>query len=278
MTTTEDYNASLDWRGARGESWCVHVDGLEALLASINAPLVEALRLDAPHAVADIGCGGGGASRAVIAAARPGSTVHGFDVSEALVAAARQRVPSVEFFVRDVATSDAPVLYDRLVSRFGVMFFADAPQAFSNLTRWLRPGGRLAFAVWGPIADNRWAGVVRDVVAERVELPAPLPDAPGPFRYADVSALTALLDGAGFESVHAEAWRGRLPLGATPATAAEFALGAFSSFAVLLNAAGEAVVAGARRALTEAFAQHVHDGGVALEARVHIVTAERPAG
>ena len=50
----------------------------------------------------------------------------------------------------DMATAtatDGP--YDRLASRFSVMFFDDPPAAFANLVRWLVPGGRFAFAVWG---------------------------------------------------------------------------------------------------------------------------------
>lgn len=56
--------------------------------------------------------------------------------------------------------------YDRLVSRLGVMFFGCAPAAFANLRRWLVPGGRLGFAVWGPVEDNPWAAAARAAVAE----------------------------------------------------------------------------------------------------------------
>ena len=56
--------------------------------------------------------------------------------------------------------------YDRLVSRLGMMFFEDPPAAFANLARWLAPGERFAFAVWGRPAENPWMTTVPEVVAE----------------------------------------------------------------------------------------------------------------
>jgi SAM-dependent methyltransferase len=180
--------------------------------------------------------------------------------------------------VADVATAtppDAP--YDRLVSRFGIMFFDDPPAAFSSIVRWLAPGGRFVFAAWASPADNPWQTTVRDVVAEFAELPRSDPEAPGPFRYAGPDKLLALLARAGFAELDVRDWRGSLPVGgALPATeAADFALAAFSSFGELLAAAGDGALAGARSALTERFARHEVDGGVRLDACVHVFTGTR---
>ena len=87
---------------------------------------------------------------------RPGGqrrVVHGFDISPALIELARARKRSDEraiaFEIADMTTATAPEEpYDRLASRFGIMFFDDPPAAFANLVRWLAPGGRFAFAVW----------------------------------------------------------------------------------------------------------------------------------
>jgi SAM-dependent methyltransferase len=91
----------------------------------------------------------------------PGSVVHGFDLSPALIELARSRKRSDErafaFEIADMATAPAPEEpYDRLFSRFGIMFFDDPLAAFANLVRWLASGGRFAFAVWGPPAENPW--------------------------------------------------------------------------------------------------------------------------
>lgn len=47
---------------------------------------------------------------------------------------------------------------DLVFSKFGVMFFADPEAAFANLHRAAKPGGRLAFICWRPMAENPFAG------------------------------------------------------------------------------------------------------------------------
>jgi hypothetical protein len=81
------------------------------------------------------------------------------------------------------------------------MFFADPPSAFENLRGWLAAGGRVAFAVWGPVEDNAWMAATRAAVADAVAVPPADPDAPGPFRYADADPFVALLTRAGFHDV-----------------------------------------------------------------------------
>ena len=272
----------MDWTAARGDTWRAHQSGLEALLAPVDEPLIRALRLDAPCRVAEIGCGSGGTALEILRRAPQGTIVHGFDVSPTIIEAARARVPpeerAVAFEVADVATAavgEAP--YHRLSSRFGVMFFGDPRAAFSNLRRWLGPGGRFAFAIWGPPADNPWMTIVREVVAERVDLPPAAPDAPGPFRYAEADKLVRLLEGAGFAELDVSRWRGALPMGGQlpPAAAAHFALASFSSFAEQLATAGSDAFAEAHRALTARLRRHQRDGAVWMGASVSIVTGTR---
>ena len=144
--------SASDWALARGEKWRDQLTGMEAMLAPVDEPLIHALHLDAPYRVADIACGGGGTTLQILRRAPAGSVVHGFDISPALIELARDRAwpdGRIVFEIADVATAPAPAEpYDRLVSRFGVMFFDDPPVAFANLAPWLAPGGRFAFAVW----------------------------------------------------------------------------------------------------------------------------------
>jgi len=270
------------WATARGAKWAASLRGTEAMLAPVDAPLVAALALDGPYRLAEVGSGGGATALEVLRQAPSGSVVHGFDVSPDLVDVARKRVPAgehrVAFQVADmsIAAPDAP--YDRLYSRFGVMFFDEPRTAFANLARWLVPGGRFAFAVWGPLGENPWMAAVRDVVASIVELPPAPPDAPGGFRYGDVARLVALLEGAGLRGLHVRDWRGTLPVGGelSAAEAARFAIGSFQSYAEVLASAGDAATAEAQRALTARFEPHQGGGAVRLDARVHVVTGERP--
>jgi SAM-dependent methyltransferase len=271
-------SSSSDWAGARGEKWRAQMTGMEATMAPIDAPLIDALELTAPCKIADLGCGGGRTALEVLRRAPAGSVVHGFDVSPAILDAARARIPPGEralaFELADVAKATPPQRYDRLLSRFGLMFFEDPAAAFGNLRHWLARGGRFAFAVWGPIPDNPWMVLVRGVVSAIVELAPPNPDGPGPFRYADASKLVALLEAAGFEELAVQDHRPTLAVGGGlgAAEAARFALGSFSTFAEDLAAAGADAASRAQRDLAERFSAHLHDGQVRLSSRVHIVT------
>lgn len=265
------------WTAARGEKWRRHFARMDAMLAPVDEPLIRALRLDAPCRIAEVGCGGGGTSVELLRRAPAGSVVHGFDISPALIEVARGRGTDpgeVVFDIADMARAVPPAgVYGRLVSRFGVMFFADPPAAFRNLLRWLAPAGRFAFAVWGRPSDNPWMTIVRETVAGIVDLPPSDPDAPGPFRYGDASCLLHVLDEAGYRDLEVSDWRGMLPIGGElPAEdAAEFALASFSNFAELLFEAGDRAFRDAKEVLARRLLDCQRDGAVRLEARVNIV-------
>lgn len=267
--------SEYDWAGSRGAQWRDMVEGMEAMLAPTDAPLIEALALDGgPLRIAEIACGGGGTTGAIAAAAPAGSEITGFDISPDLVVAAMARAGDVARFVEANAATWRPERpYDRLASRFGVMFFDDPAAAFANLRHWLVPGGRLAFAVWGPPTEVGFMAEIRATLAAVMALPASDPDAPGPCRYGDPAKLVALLDGAGFHGAVSRTWRGALPVpGATPEAAADFLLASSSSAAPLEDAPME-VRSAARARLAQACARHFEDGAARMPVRIEIVTA-----
>jgi SAM-dependent methyltransferase len=278
-----DNPALPDWTGSRGNKWSSQLSGMEAMLAPVNEPLIRALKLEAPARIADIGCGGGATTLEILRRARAGTVVHGFDISPASIRSARAQTPpdprAIAFEVADMASAAPPgEFYDRLVSRFGVMFFDDPDSAFTNLLHWLAPHGRFSFAVWGPLAENPWMTTVRQVVAEMIDMPPSDPEAPGPFRYADANKLLTLLERAGFGDLVLDNWNGALPIGGglPPAEAANFALASFSNFGELLAEAGNEALHQARQSLTARLAPHQQDGAVRMDASVHIFTGVRP--
>lgn len=275
--------SAADWADSRGDKWLRQLPGMEATLKPVDEPLIQALHLDKPYRIADIGCGGGGTTLALHHQAPAGSVVDGYDIASGLIDVARRRADDADapivFEVADLATEPPPIApYDRLVARFSTMFFGDPQAAFANVLPWLRPGGRFAFAVWGPLADNPWFTHLRNSVAEVIAVPAPAPDAPGPFRYAEVDTLLALLGQAGFADLQVSDWRGLLPVGGglSAPEAAKFALAALGTFGELLAQAGDAALIEARQLLTACYAQYLQDGIVQPDARVHIVAGTRP--
>lgn len=280
--------SASDWATTRGKKWVENLGPTERMLAPVDVPLLSALSLDGAVRVADIGCGGGHTTRAIARALPDGVgggnkvIVHGVDVSPDVIDAAQKASAEAgidaAFYCLDAGVALPPWEqgYDRLSSRFGVMFFDDPAQAFSNLSSWLAPGGRFAFAVWAELGRNPWMSCLREVVAGLVELPAPQPDAPGPFRYASAPRFCALLEGSGFVDVSAEPWESEVQLGGglSASEAAAFCLTAFSVGDLVGGDAG--LLAQASEGLYEAFKSYETDGLVLIPAAVHLVTGSAP--
>lgn len=185
----------IDWTGRVGTVWAEEWRRTERAFADL-APRLDAAILAAAPAGAinalDIGCGAG-ATAAAFAAARPDAQVTGADLSPDLVAVAEAHHARANLSFR---TADALVAaaglapLDLIVSRHGVMFFADPIAAFTRLAAATRPGGRLVFSCFAAVADNPWATLIT---------PAPQRSAsyvPGPFAFADPEAGAAVLAAA----------------------------------------------------------------------------------
>lgn len=140
----------------------------------------------------DAGCGAGMA--AAIAAAR-GARVSGFDASEALLAIARDRVPDGDFRLADLEEVPFDVASFDVVTGFNSFQFAANPvRALEHARRVTRPGGKVVIMTWGKPEGMEAAAIVASL---RTLLPAPLPDAPGPFALSDEAKLRAFAEAAG---------------------------------------------------------------------------------
>lgn len=234
-----------DWADARGALWLAELDSYEQMLEQLGIALLDRAALQIGQHVADIGCGGGRTSRLAAQRVAPSGNVHGIDIAPMLMAEATRRaeaagIGNLRFSTGDAASfvpDDAP--FDRLLSRLGIMFFADPAAAFANLRRLLKDGGQADFAVWALPQDNVWMSGARAIVAEHIELPAADPLAPGPFALADPDRFASLLAGADFSKVEMQAWYGPIRVGGTGSDAvkaAEFSLRAFSFATVLVGA------------------------------------------
>jgi len=133
------------------------------------------------------------------------------DQADAMLAGARERaaelgLPNVEFQAINAEWIDLPVAsVDAVLCRWGYMLMADPAAALAETRRVLRPGGRVALAVWDSIERNPWAALPGLELRERGLAPAPEPGAPGPFALGDGGRVRELLEEAGFADVRVEA-------------------------------------------------------------------------
>lgn len=91
--------------------------------------------------------------------------------------------------------------FDSVSVRFGYMFFPDAAAATKELTRVLKPGGRICSSVWVRPEDNPWTTILVLAVAAEVVVAPPDPDAPNMFRCAAPGHVSILYEAAGLADV-----------------------------------------------------------------------------
>ena len=156
--------------------------------------------------VLDIGCGAGQTTREAARLASDGEAF-GLDMDREMVARARElanrkRVPNVRFEVGDAQTYPfRSGVFDLAISRFGTMFFDDPGEAFCNIARAIRAGGRLAMMVWQAHDRNEWAVAIDEALDVRGpgETAAPGRD---PFSLAEPATVRRILTAAGFGDSH----------------------------------------------------------------------------
>jgi SAM-dependent methyltransferase len=193
--------------GAAG--WVRNESLFDAQFAQITAAILVAAEIDPGHRMLDVGCGTG---TLLDAGAAAGADVVGIDISPGMAAAAERRVRQARVIVGDAQTLDllaaAPGKpFDRVLSRFGVMFFADPTAAFANIRRACAPDARMSFACWRGHDENPMFMLGTSVLGQRLDPPAqpPQPGAPGPVAFADRDRLLTLLTDAGWTSIDVEA-------------------------------------------------------------------------
>ncbi|MEP7048627.1 MAG: class I SAM-dependent methyltransferase [Ilumatobacteraceae bacterium] len=191
--------------GALG--WVRNERIFDAVFTPYTAAILGAADLGSSQRVLDVGCGTG---TLLEAAAAAGADAVGVDISEPMVEAARRRVPTASVVVADAQATDllaaAPgAPFDRVVSRFGVMFFADPEAAFANIRTATAPGARLTFMCWREGETEMFTLGLRAITSHLADPPAPpVPGAPGPMGFANADRIRDVLAGAGWSEVTIE--------------------------------------------------------------------------
>jgi len=261
---------------AGAEHWVANRERYDRMYERFQSAMLSAAEIRRGEHVLDVGCGYGTTTLAAADLARPGA-VTGIDVSPTMLDTARARATAVDnvSFVLDDAQDHPfpPSTFDVVLSRFGLMFFADPVAAFTNLRRATRSGGRLAFVAWRSPAHQPWLCVPGAAAGRFVAVPdLANGDGPGMFALADEDRVRALLGAAGWTAVALEPVTTPLLVGGSVEDAVAF-LRSGTLGRRLLDEADEETEARALAAVRAAMDPYNRADGVRLDASVWLVQA-----
>lgn len=265
------------WDGGEGRYWAANADRYDASVAAYHGALLDLAAIGPDDRVLDVGCGTGQTTRDAARVAVAGSAV-GIDLSSAMLEVAgtraeREGLRNASFLHADAQVHPfEPASFDLAISRTGTMFFGDPAAAHANIARALRPGGRLALAVWRSQSENEWFTAFTSALAAGRDLAAPPPEAPHPFSMSDPDRVSGLLRAAGFEGVAVDGVRAPMTFGADARDAYDFVLGQLGWMVADLD---ETRREAALRALMETMRQHDGGDGVSFDSAMWLITARR---
>ena len=278
-----------DANAAQAEYW----DGVTAgwlaaerhfdLVATVFGDLaMDRLALSPGQRVLDIGCGSGATTLEIARHLGRNGSAMGVDIAPGMIESARTRVDdpdlSVTFAVADAQTDDLDGSFDRVFSRFGVMFFADPVVAFGNIGTAVAPGGRLAFVCWQDLVRNEWMFVPgAAAIGVTGEFPPmPGPGEPGPFSMTDPVAVTTMLTAAGWQDVVVEPVEHTIDLPEDEVASIVAMARSIGPVRMALQTADDETSAAIIEAVVAALRDMVVDGRLRLHAAVNLVTATWP--
>ena len=183
--------------------WEKHRDVIRQMFAPVTEALIEDGQIRSRDVVLDIATGPGEPALTIAGLVGPEGKVFGIDVVPEMVAAAQREADRLGFDNTQFDAAPADDLpfpndtFDAVVSRFGVMFFPDPLKAVREMLRVLKPGRKMALAVWYFPERNPFHYTVARVLERYADSAPSTPDAGDAFRFANPGKLKDVLEEAG---------------------------------------------------------------------------------
>lgn len=187
-------------------------------LKPMGEEIIRSLKLKETDTVLDVAAGTGEPGLTIATIVKKGKVII-TDLAEGMLEVARDNaskkgITNYETIACDV--SELPFeteTFDAISCRFGFMFFPDMLMAAKEMARVLKPGGRIAAAVWSVPEKNVWITATMGTINKNMQLPAPPPGAPGMFRCGNPGFLADLFKQAGLKNVSEKEITGKLNAG-----------------------------------------------------------------
>lgn len=183
--------------------WEKYRTAIREMFAPVTQALIEDAGITSRSTVLDVATGTGEPALSIANLVGPEGKVVGTDAVPGMVEAARRessrrKLQNASFAVAFSDSLPFPAnTFDAAVSRFGVMFFPSPVDCVRDVLRVLKPGARIAMAVWHFAERNPFDYTVSQVVERYVESTAPTQCSPDMFRFAKPGELLAVLLRAG---------------------------------------------------------------------------------
>jgi ubiquinone/menaquinone biosynthesis C-methylase UbiE len=265
-----------DYRRTSYETWAAMAPGWERrrdyiweTARAVGEWMVRELDPKPGDTVLELGAGPGDTGFTATALLGERGRLISTDFSPDMVEVARRRGAELGHRNVDYRVMDAERIeldsdsVDGVLCRFGYMLMANPAAALGETRRVLRPGGRLALAVWGPPERNPWAAIGGRLLVERGHMPPPEPGAPGVFSMGSEERTRALLEGAGFDDVRTEEIPVRFAFSDVD-DYVRFATETAGPFAMVIRGLSESERQAIEAQLGGAFAPFAADGGYEL--------------
>ena len=246
---------------------------VKALFQTWTKHLLEGAAVSTGDHVLDIACGTGVLTRSALQNVGVDGRVVGADVAPGMLAAAKEIEPDIEWIeapAESLPFEDAS--FERVVSQFGMMFFADRQKSAHEMFRVLKPEGTLAIAVWNSVSENPAYKEVIAILDDEIS-----PEAGDalrlPFNLGDSGEIAPLLEKAGFMNIHAQTRREEAHFASAAQMVEAELRGWLPLFDIMLDEpAIEKVLATADRRLAQ---YKTNDGSVRFPTSAHIITAQK---
>ena len=197
------------WNESMGKKWAEEDDSMNERLSILTKELFLRLNISRGDKILDIGCGGGQTSFEASEIVGENGYVVGADISKILLDLARSKYPNtknLEFRLCDVQNYEfRENSFNKVISRFGVMFFENPIEAFKNIYNAIQEGGSLNFVCWTNVMENEFFTDPTNIIIRHLNKDFPeITRSPGPLAFSEEKYINEILSNSGFKNIKVE--------------------------------------------------------------------------
>ena len=197
------------WNEGIGKKWVEEDDSMNERLSILTKELFLRLNISRGDKILDIGCGGGQTSFEASEIVGENGYVVGADISKILLDLAKSKyakTKNLEFKLCDVQNYEfRENSFNKVISRFGVMFFENPIEAFKNIYDSLQEGGSLNFVCWTNVMENEFFTDPTNIIIRHLNKDFPeITRSPGPLAFSEEKYINEILSNSGFKNIKVE--------------------------------------------------------------------------